>query len=265
MTARVLLAMSIGMVAWAQLPNVPPGSIINGASFSATEPITGGSLISIFGTNLSMTTQHADTIPLSKTLGGVTVHFVNGTTTVDAPMLDVLPGQLNLQVPWNIVPPNSSQTVNVVVQTAAGSSQATSVMIGPFSPGIFSVGTHAVAVNNADGSLAWPTGSVAGVTSHPAKAGGVLVIYATGLGAVDSPVADGANSGDELRNTLTTPTVLVGGITAQFISCVLSPQFVGVYQLAIFVPNVPAGDSVPLQIQMGGITSPANVTIAISQ
>lgn len=269
MRLRILFpVMAIAVAAWAQTPVVPPGSIVNGASFAAGQPITGGSLISIFGSNLATTQQHADSIPLSTSLGGVTVEFINGNTTINAPMLDTIPaaGQLNVQVPWDIVPPNTTQTVNVVVTVAGhGSSQPTPVSVGPFSPAVFAVGTQAVAVNNADGSLAWPTGSVSGVTSHPAKPGDVLILYATGIGALQTPVADGAAAGNQIISTLTQPTVLVGGITAQLVYSVLSPQFVGVDQLAIFVPNVPAGNTVPLQIQMGGITSPNTFTIAVEQ
>jgi uncharacterized protein (TIGR03437 family) len=33
----------------------------------------------------------------------------------------------------------------------------------------------------------------------------------------------------------------------------------------VIPPNAPTGDAVPLTIQMGGITSPSNVTIAVTQ
>lgn len=266
--------LAIVMGAWAQLPNVPPGSIVNGA-FALNQPIAPGSLISIFGTNLSSSLQHADSLPLSKNLGGVSVQFVNGSTTISAPMFDTIPAgnQLNLQVPWEIVPPNApAQTVNVIVTVdGVGSSQPTQVTIAPFSPGIFFAGNfQGIVQNNADGTLAQPAGSIPGLTTHPAKANDILIIYATGLGAVDNPPPDGAAPGiGALVHTLTPPVVLIGGITApltQFSPSVLSPQFVGINQVAITVPNgVPTGNAVPIQIMMGGITSPNNVTIAVSQ
>ena len=264
----LILSLATAAIGFAQQPVIGAGGIVNGASFAGGQPITGGSLISIFGTNLSLSRQHADTVPLSKSLGGVTVEFVNGNTTLQAPLFDSIPEaqQLNVQVPWDIVPPNSTQSVNVIVTRDNVRSAPAQVTVGPFSPGIFPVGTQAVAVNNADGSLAWPVGSFPGLTSHPAKPGDALIIYATGLGALDNPVGDGANSLDKLRFSQTKPTVLVGQVTAEVISSVLSPQFVGVYQVAIFVPNnAPTGDKVPLQIQMGGITSPSTVTIAVTR
>ena len=269
----LILSLIMAGVALAQAPSILDGGIVNGASFAAGQPVTGGALVSIFGNHLATQLAAADTVPLSTQLGGVTVQFVNGNNPpVNAPLLFVGPGNpdlINAQVPWNIVPPNSTQTVNVVVNVGGIASAPKAVTIGPFSPGIFAVNGRAVVVNNADQTLAWPAGSTPGLTTHPAKHHDVMIIYATGLGAVDNPPPDGANAGSQIRNTLTTPTVLVGGLAVtgpDFISSVLSPQFVGLYQVAFFVPNnAPLGDNISLQIQMGGITSPVNVTMAISQ
>ncbi len=63
---------------------------------------------------------------------------------------------------------------------------------------------------------------------------------------------------------MTTPVVLVGGVAAQVAFSGLSPNFVGVNQInVIFAPGTPTGDQVPLQIQIGGLTSTAPVTIAV--
>ena len=43
----------------------------------------------------------------------------------------------------------------------------------------------------------------------------------------------------------------------------LSPQYPSFYQIAVTVPNVPAGDAVALQIQMNGITTTDQLKIAI--
>jgi uncharacterized protein (TIGR03437 family) len=104
------------------------------------------------------------------------------------------------------------------------------------------------------------------LTTHPVKVGEALIIYSTGLGQVDNPPSDGGiPPAGTLVNTLTKPTVLVGGVSAQVLFSGLQPQFVGVNQVNIVIPNVPPGDAVPLQFQMGGITSPDTVTIAVTQ
>ncbi|MGH9664031.1 MAG: hypothetical protein ACRD9L_06385, partial [Bryobacteraceae bacterium] len=219
MRIHAVLLFALGAsLAMAQAPVVANGGILNGASFQKGQAITPGSLISIFGTNLAATTAQADSIPLSASLGGVTVQFVNGSTTVNAPMLYAQPddpskgitSQLNVQVPWGIVPAGTSATVNVIVMHDGVTSQPASVEVAPFSPGVFSSGGRAIATSQ-DGKLAWPAGVIPGLDTHPVKPGDAIIIYATGLGAVDVPVADGQNSLDQLRHTVTPPMVLVGG------------------------------------------------------
>jgi len=246
-------------------------AVVNGASFDKNAPIAAGSLISIFGTALASQTASADSIPLSETLGGVQVNFVSGSGSVHAHLLYVQPDdaskgvatQVNAQVPWQAVPAGTSATVNVVVVKDGVASAPMAVTVGPYSPGIFVSAGRPVAVNQ-DNSLAWPTGAVQGVNSHPAKPGDVITIYATGVGPVDNPPTDGNNSLDQLRHTTVTPVVMIGGITAEVQFSGLSPQFVGVYQLNVKVPAVAAGDTVSLQIQTGGITTTDQLKMAVS-
>jgi uncharacterized protein (TIGR03437 family) len=254
-------------------PTIAPGGIANGASFQAI-PLTPGSLFSIFGSGLASQTASASTVPFSRLLGGVTVHFVNGSTSIDAPISYVQPGtgtssQINAQVPWGLVAPGASATVNMVVSNNGSDSVSTPVNIAPFSPGIFgfnaSSGTLAIAYTYQDGQFAWPTGLVAGLTTHPAARGSLIIVYATGLGAVTPTIGDGDAPGLVLTSVNTQPVVTIGGITAPVAFAGLQPQFPGVYQLNITVPaNAPTGNSVPIQIQVGGVTSPATFTIAVN-
>jgi uncharacterized protein (TIGR03437 family) len=244
------------------------GGIVNGASFVQGQAIAPGSLISIFGTQLAAAPAGADTIPLSTSLGGVTVQFVSGNTTINAPLAPLLylqSNQINAVVPWNLLPGATTETVNVIVTNKGVASAPAPVKVGEFSPAVFSIGTLG-AVQNVDGSLAQPVGSIPGRTTHPAKIGDTIIIYATGLGPVDTKVADGATppSGKTVH-TLHKPFVAIGGLGGTIQFCGLSPQFVGVYQLNVVVPNAVPGDSVPLQLALGGITSPKSITIAISQ
>jgi minor extracellular serine protease Vpr len=253
----------------AQTPAISSGGIVNAASFSATTPVTPGSLFTIFGTNLASSAAAADTIPLSKSLGGATVEFVQGSTTYQAPMLFAQPttstitSQINAQVPWEL---NPAQPAQIQVTVGGATSTATAVTLAAAGPGVFASNGNAIAVNS-DGTLAWAPGTVPGLTTHGTSAGDTIIVYATGLGAVTpaSP-ADGADSIDELRSTAVTPVVTIGGVSANVSFSGLSPQFVGVYQLNIVVPSgVTAGSSVPLQIQMGSITTANNTVIAVTQ
>ncbi len=178
------LGLLLTSAAFAQNPTI--SAVVNGASFDKTVPVAAGSLISIFGTALASQTAAADSIPLSDTLGNVKVNFVSGSGSVPSPMLYVQQTQINAQVPWEAVPTGTSGSVNVVVVRDGVSSAPVPVNVGPYSPAIFVSAGRPVAVNQ-DGSLAWPAGAVPGVTSHPAKPGDVITIYATGLGPWTAP------------------------------------------------------------------------------
>ena len=272
--STVVLVSVLAIAVHAQTPVVASGGVLNAASFTKGQAVTPGSLVSIFGTNLASSLASADTIPLSTTLGNVSVSFNN----IAAPLLfvnhDAANGdQVNAQLPWNALPAGTQTgNVNVVVTRNGQASAPVSVPVGPVSPGIFAVnfGTgNAIAYGNSDGIIAAAPGAIPGLTTHPAKIGdqSTLVILATGLGAVDPPVATGNVVTDgQLHKTTTTPQVLVGNVPAQVVFSGMTPQFVGVYQINIIIqPGTPTGDKVPLQISMGGITTTNQVTIAVSQ
>jgi uncharacterized protein (TIGR03437 family) len=270
----VLLVAVVAITAHAQTPVVASGGVLNAASFTKGQAVTPGSLVSIFGTNLASSLAAADTVPLSTTLGNVSVAFNN----IAAPLLfvnhDAANGdQVNAQLPWNVLPAGAQTgNVNVVVTRNGQASAPVSVPVGAVSPGIFAVnfGTgNAIAYGNSDGIIAAAAGAIPGLTTHPAKIGdqGTLVILATGLGAVDPPVVTGNVVTDgQLHKTTTPIQVLVGNVPAQVVFSGMTPQFVGVYQINIIIQSgTPTGDKVPLQISMGGITTTNLVTIAVSQ
>ncbi|MCU1232791.1 MAG: hypothetical protein JWP63_758 [Candidatus Solibacter sp.] len=256
----VMLFVAGAVTAFAQTPVVSSGGVSNAAN--GISPVSPGSLVSIYGTNLAAGLAQADSIPLSTPLNNVSVTF-NG---VAAPLLFVSGGQINAQLPWNVLSSGTTGTANVVVTRNNQASAAQTLQVGPFSPGIFAINNIAVAINP-DGSIAAAAGAIPGITTRPAKIGdpGGLVILCTGLGAVDSPVANGAASLDKLRTAMTTPTVMIDGKPAQVVFAGLSPQFVGVNQINVSIPaGTTTGNAVPLQIVLGGVMTSASVTIAVS-
>ena len=192
--------------AWAraQTPVVAAGGVVDAASFRA--PVAPGSLVSIFGTNLAPGPVSAAVIPLPTTLGKVSVSF-NG---FPAPLLYVSAGQINAQLPWEVP---ATGAVTVIVTNDGVSSAPQNVQVGVFSPALFALAGHAVAINP-DGSLAAPTGSIAGLATYPATPGDTLMLLASGLGPVTPVAVTGNNSLDMLRHTTATPTILIGGAPA---------------------------------------------------
>jgi uncharacterized protein (TIGR03437 family) len=232
----------------------------------------------------------ASTVPFSTSLSNVKVTF-NGFA---APISGVFPNpasgdQINAQVPWEILPllpPGTNGTVQMVVTNNNVASAPVNVSVAPAAPGIFAITLangsvvgagvgQAIAYGNSDGIIAAPAGAITGLPTHPAKINDptTLVILATGLGPVDTTVKDGDVPSVITSQTTTAPTVLVGNVPAQVVFSGMVGRdasgkafgFVGVYQINIVIaPGTPAGDAVPIQIRMNGITTPSNVTIAVS-
>ncbi len=256
----------------AQTPVITAGGVVNAASDNP--PVAVGSLISIFGSNLSPVSDTDTAIPLPPTMDGVHV-TVNGYT---APLWFVSSGQINAQIPWEALasaPPTTNTTTGqVIVSTASGTSAAANVTMAPAGPGIFtfSYGNgQAIAYNYSDGTFASAT-PIAGYSTVPVRPAKIndpnpLVIYATGLGAVTPSVADGAPPSG-IAYTVITPTILVGGFALPAANVLFSglSSDPGVYQLNVTLPTgTPTGNAVSLQIQMNGFTSRGDVTIAVSQ
>lgn len=234
-------------------------SIVNPAALLQNNSVAPGSLMSIFGGSLAGSLASADSVTFSTTLADVSAVNING---IAAPLVMVSGGQITAQVPWEVIPGPATVTV------ARGSafSNAFNVQVNQFAPAIFNIqlgGLQAVAVNG-DGSLAAPTGFLGNLSAHPASGGDTLTFYATGLGPVNGTLADGFLPVDSSNTTMTAPVMTIGGMPAQVSYSGISPQFFGVYQLNVVVPQgIAPSNAVPVQLQIGGATTVDPVTIAL--
>ncbi len=234
------------------VPAVGEGGIVNGASFARDGLVSPGSIASLFGTNLAARTEVATGLPLPTTLAGSQV-LVNN---VAAPLFFVSPSQINLQMPVEAAPPG----VSVVVVSDETRGPAATVQIVAEAPGIFTIlstGIGQGAILNENSSI--------NSAANPAAPGTVVQIFATGLGATSPSVATGqpGASASPFNVTVATPTVRIGGFSADVTFSAVAPGFVGLYQVNARVPlGTALGDAVPLQIQIGGRTSNL-VTLAV--
>jgi uncharacterized protein (TIGR03437 family) len=251
-------------------PAVNAGGVLNSGSYT-TQGVAPGSIVSIFGTNLAASTAAASAIPLPTALSDVTSVMLNN---IPAGLYFVSQNQINAQVPFDVLlPGQDSGTVNIVVTRSSGTSALENVTVVPASPGIFTTTANglgqAFAYDNSTGALAAPAGAPIGpFTTAPISVSSkhALIVACTGLGSV-TPSIDNyvAASDGTLRNTLLQPTVFIGGVQAQFVYSVISPQFVSEYQIGVVPdPATPTGDAVSLQIQIGGATTTDQVTIAVA-
>ncbi|HYM11468.1 MAG TPA: hypothetical protein VEU62_12090 [Bryobacterales bacterium] len=221
---------------------IDPSGVVNNASFAPSpSPIAPGLITSLFGSGLATGTTVATTIPLQTTLGGVSV-LVNGTP---APLFHVLPGQIDFETPYGI----TGNSVTVQVNNNGAMSNQITVPLAPANPGIFeysdTVSPNRGIVLHTDFSLV--------TTQSPAKAGETVVIYLTGLGALNPAVTTGAaNPSAAPLATATDPNIqiLFGGEVAtqvQFIGG--APGFVGLNQINATIPlTTLGGGPVPVAI-----------------
>jgi uncharacterized protein (TIGR03437 family) len=278
-------------------PAVPENGITNGASFDSG-PIAPGSIISIFGSNLGLqmvdgaTTPRsfaATEVPVGASLGGHSVVFrnpsaagaVSQNAALAAPLFFVSglanPNQINAQVPWELAGQQNAEMIVRVNDGAGGmtESEPVPVAVSPagISPAVFTFGAaprRAIAVNVSEtadvivGSLAQPAEVVPG--GQPALPGTRLILYANGLGPVEPAAATGDNSLNPplLRTATQLPAITVGGRPAIVEFSGLAPEFVGVYQVNLLLPeDLPPGNEVPIRIELGGLLSRDDVTIAV--
>lgn len=203
----------------------------NGASYAGN--LAPGSLAVLFGSDL---------VPAGATPSDVSVS-VNGQ---QAPLTYVSPGQINFQVPYETSPGQASITV--------GASAAFSFTVAPAAPGIFAPdGTHALAANQ--------DGSVNG-QANPAPAGSTVIVYLTGIGPLDNPVATGAQAPPQPLSRATLPSsATIGGQTAPMSFLGLTPGFIGLAQANLIVPSLSTSEY-PVLITVGGVASaPAMLSV----
>jgi uncharacterized protein (TIGR03437 family) len=147
--------------------------------------------------------------------------------------------------------------VQIRILTGGVQSDPVSLNIQATAPGIFTLpGSTRAAAQNQDYTL--------NTMDDPASPGSVMIIYLTGQGLLDNPVATGAAAPDSpLSRPLAEVEATVGGQPAIIFFAGLAPRFVGLMQVNLQIPNVNSGDQ-PLVITIGGVRS-NTALIAIAQ
>jgi uncharacterized protein (TIGR03437 family) len=214
-----------------------PLGVSSAASFApGGNPIAPGEFIALFGSGLAKSLQTA-TVPYPTTLNGVTV-TINGKP---APLYFVSPIQINAIVPYSTTGP----TAAIVVQNGTNSNTVT-VPLAATAPGVFTSdqsGSGIGAMRHANFALLDAT--------TPASPGETVLVYLTGMGAVNPAVNDGAAGNvNTLYKTVSDVIVYVGGQQASVSFKGLAPGFPGLYQLNVTLPTFfGSTGSLPLAIQ----------------
>ena len=223
------------------LQNVPtpkPAAVSHAATGSLA-PAVGG-LFSIYGDLLAQKEALVSDTTWPRSLAGVSV-TING---IAAPLYYVSKGLINGQIPYEIAPGTATAIV-----TVNGSLPAQiSFQVLAVSPGILIYnGNRAVAVN--------PNSSVNGPDA-PATPGSYVLLYLSGIGQPDHPVATGAPapSAEPFARVAYPYSITVNGqpVDAPYLG--LAPGYPALAQANVLVPNLPAGDY-SLVVTVNGVRS----------
>ena len=224
--------------------------IVNAADM--TSSVAPGSLISLFGRDLSPVNIATSEMPLPTALGE-TCLTVNG---IAVPMLFVSPSQINAQMPFQ-----ADGNVTLILRTPGGVSDNFNLSVLPGAPSVFRSGTAGpdtgipTMLRDRNGELV--------TQSNPVHWSDVITIYLTGLGRTSPAVETGVPApGDPPASVLVMPSVTLGGVPLQVNFAGLAPGQVGVYQINATVPrNVPLGMSVPLTISQSASSTVLQVRV----
>ena len=227
----------------AQAPDYISAGIVNASDFSPG-PFAPSSVLSLFGTNLSWTTQAITADNL--TAGGLPTELAAIRVYVDhvaVPLLYASPTQINFLVPAEQVPGDVSVTV---VRQGRNGPAVTITLVGA-APALFATdGGFAIAQD-------WNDGYSVLTASAPAHAGATVVLYATGLGHTNPPWPSGvvAKSAANIA-ALASLRVLLNGTAIDpklLLYAGVTPGFSGLYQINFTLPaNARANPEIRLQV-----------------
>jgi uncharacterized protein (TIGR03437 family) len=236
-------------------PVVTAANILSAATYAAG-PVTANTWMTVYGTNLGVTTRAwADSdftdgaMPTS--LDGVSVVLTANGAPRRAYVGYVSPTQVNFLLPSDL----GNTTVQVQIRNGAGitaqapiTTQANAAQMLTLD-GKYVLGLHA---NNSVLSKA-----------SPAAPGETLTLYYTGGGATTPALVNGQTPlTTSAANTI--PVVTLGGKTVAVASAGAVPGSPGVYQMTVQVPSDAVNGDAALGMQLGAFTA-ATVSLAVQK
>ena len=212
------------------VPAIFPGGVVSAASFAPDPtPVAPGSLVSMFGLDLTPATQFAASQPLPRELAGVQV-LVRG---IAAPLLAVAASddgssQIHFQIPVELA---GVTYADVVVDNNGVFSAPQGIHIWPALPALFT------STMTGTGTAVALHGDFAPVTmERPTTPGETILLYATGLGETRPSQVSGEPAAGEAPAT-GKATVTIGGHPATVHYAGAAPGFVGLYQINVTAPE----------------------------
>jgi len=235
----------------ANAPNYTAAGIVNGASFAPG--LAPNTIVSIFGTNLSWNKRGLQASDISggvmpTSLGNVRVYFEGWP----AYLYYVSPTQINFLVPSSLLP----GTFQFWVDRQGTRGPIVTVTLHNAAPAMFQLPSGAVIATHLDGSLV--------SNDAPAVAGGIVTLWATGLGNTNPQLEDGVLApGAQWLSQLNQFEVRINGATLDsraILYAGVAPGYAGLYQVNVRLPD-PLPANPEIRLGLGGTLSPQGLIL----
>ena len=232
-------------------------SVVNGASL--LPDIAPNSWVTIYGSSLAPTTDNWNNSivngALPTVLDGVSVSIGGQSAYISY----ISSGQINL-----IAPVVSPGPVAVKVTNGSVTSAAFTVTSSEFSPAFFAWPANQVVATHLDFSVAAKAGTFPGLSTIPAKPGETIILWGTGLGATLPAAPLGSLVPvNQTDSTAALPSVTLNNAPVSVSGAALTPGAVGLYQVDIQIPSPLADGDYPVQVSIGGMTSPLGPILTV--
>ncbi|MBI2689972.1 MAG: SMP-30/gluconolactonase/LRE family protein [Acidobacteria bacterium] len=237
----------------ASAPLLSAGGVLHAASFEAGVPIAPGSLVTLYGSQLSDGAAQSAALPFPTEVNGTEVRLGDRPL----PLLYTSSGQLNAQIPYDVAADRQHQ---ITVRRGDAIAVPETLSVASARPGIFTKAQNGIG----QGAITRQDGVTLAEAATPAARGEVIVIYCSGLGPVNQPIVAGRPAPSSPLASVTSPVkVQIGGVEAQVLFAGLSPGYSGLYQVNARVPaNAAAGGAVEVTVEVAGQVS-RPVTIGV--
>ena len=227
-----------------RVPYIAPAGVGNGAGTTPQSGVAAGSVVSVFGANLSADSVSGQANQLAQTLDNVTVRAGDRFM----PIFFVSPTQINLQLPDDLQP--GAQTLTV-------SSSGMPDVQAPFTivrnaPGLFTQ-----TLNGQTIALAFHEDGSAVTVDAPALNGELLTVYGTGFGPADHQRPEGFPIPQAPPYLIVdSASVQVGDFTVNAESAFAVPGQIGIDAVQFRLGSgAPTATNAALQIQINGQSS----------
>ncbi len=245
-------------------PAVSSGGIVSAAAFGGFTSVSPGSWIEIYGSNLASDARSWESSDFNGSNAPTSLDGTSVSVGGQAAFVDFIsPGQVNALIPSNV----ATGSQQITVKTAGGTSATVDITVNAVQPGLLAPPSfqvngvqYAVALFS-DGTYVLPEGAIAGVTSRPAKPGDEIVLYGVGFGPVtpNIPAGEIVSQSNKLASSF---QMSVGGKPVTPAYAGLAPNYTGLYQFNITVPDLGLTGASPLIFTVDGVSGTQTLYIA---